>query len=954
MPEGAAASGESLVPGALWHTRDMLVGRDGELQRCRAALNSAAAGQASTIGIVGDAGIGKTALLSAVAVLDERFRRLHVIGVPSEAVIAYAGVEALLRPLTGWIADLPVVRQLPLRAALRLDGAAMPDPLSLVGSVLALLAVASAVDPLLLTVDDAHWLDDASRQVLEAVGRRLGGERIVMIMASRNLTALSDPDRTVRLAALNRADAEELLTECRPGLTGAVVDELHRRTGGNPLWLLELADTLTPRQARGRSTLGESGHVPERIEAVQLSRIAALTPSARDLLSVVAQVGRGELSIVHAATRELGLSADDSVAALHELVTVDLVDVTDFSVALSHPLLRQSILTAGGPSGLRRAHLSLAAALADVDPDRALWHRAAAATGPDDGLSAELVDFAERLADTAQPDSARQAYEAAAAVTMQAASRADRLIRAAEVSLRGASGAATVRLVGQLRPLTFLDKGQRRRLQIVEAWLAVHAGHRARAGAALLDAVRDLPAAERAPIVAAAIATAIEGGDHATARDGLRLLTGADPLLGDDALAGFVEFARPAVEYLTSGTPAELPGTLRVGLARWPVTTNIPTLSAMRDTAMEAGELTTARSISLVIAEAARASGDVYAIANTALATAFCDHALANWNSAASRAFETTQLLDESFATVTVAEALLLLADIDASRGHSEACRATCARIRALAEQLSDPGIAVLADRREALLDIPSADPSAALHRLFAADRLFERAELAHPYYSAVPDLVEVLVRLGRRDEAAAIAPRFLDLIGDGAPSPPRARAQRVRALIVDGSGYDELFEESIAADLATGQSFHAARTMLTQGERQRRDGRRTAARERLEQALDIFSRLEAAPWMNRARAELTATGLAPATAARPAVIHSFTNQELQVAALVAEGHRNTEIAAALYLSTKTVEFHLTRAYRKAGVSNRTQLASLMSRHKAVETPMRSARIESERAAASW
>ena len=931
----------------------MLVGRDGELRRCRAALNSAAAGQASAIEVVGDAGIGKTALLSAAAVLDNRFRRLHVSGVPSEAVIAYAGVEALLRPLTGWIADLPVARQLPLRAALRIDGTAMPEPLSLVGSVLALLAVASAVDPLLLTVDDAQWLDEASRQVLGAVGRRLGGERIVMMMTSRDLTAPFDPDRTVRLATLNRGDAEELLRERRPGLTAAVVDELHRRTGGNPLWLLELADGLTPRQARGRSTLGESDHVPERAEAVHLSRIAAVTPSARDLLGVVAQVGRGELSTVHAAARELGLSAADSVAALHELVTVDLVDVTDVSVALSHPLLRQSIVTAGGPSGLQRTHLSLAAALADIDPDRALWHRAAAATGPDDGLSAELVDFAERLAETSQPDSARQAYEAAAAVTGQAASRAERLIRAAEVSLRGASGAATVRLLGQLLPLTFLDTRQRRRLKIVEAWAAVHAGHRARAGAALLDAVRDLPAAERAQIVAAAIASAIDGGDHATAREGVRLLAEADASLGDGALVGFVEFARPAVEYLTAGTRGELPATLRVGLSRWPATTHIPTLSAMRDTAMEAGELTTARSISLVIADAARASGDVYAIANAALAIAFCDHALANWNSAASRAFETTQLLEESFATVTVAEALLLLADIDASRGHSAACRATCARIRALAEQLSDPGFAVLADRREALLDIPSADPSAALRRLFAADRLFQRAELAHPYYSAVPDLVEVLVRLGRRDEAVAIAPRFLDLIGDGAPNPPRARALRVRALLVDGSGYDELFEESIAADLATGQAFHAARTMLTQGERQRRDGRRIAARYSLEQALDIFSRLEAAPWMNRARAELAATGSAPPTASRPAVVHSLTNQELQIAALVAEGHRNSEIAAALYLSTKTVEFHLTRAYRKAGVSNRTQLASLMSRPEAVDNPLRSTRIDRDRAAAA-
>ncbi len=905
--------------------------------RCRAALASAADGRAALLDVVGEPGIGKTALLAEVAASEPRFLTLRVTGVPAESVIAYAGVEVLIRPVADRIAALPADAQRALAGALRNLGSAMPEPLPVAGALLALLAAVSADQPVLVSIDDAQWLDEPSRQVFAAIGRRLGGERVAMFVASRDVRESGPDAQPICLDAFAANESRQLLRERHPALSADIADTLHRRAAGNPLCLVEVADELTPAQLSGRAPLPGDEYVPQRIRAAHLARIDAVSRSARLLLVIAACAGRSELPIVLSAFRAVDPD-EDGMSALDELLAADLVRIDGTQAVLRHPLLRSSTAERAGSSGLRRAHEGLCVALSATDPDRALWHRAAAQPEYDEDLAAELADFAQRLTARAQPDSARQALQRAAELTADPERRRERLVCAAEISLRGTSGAQTAALIAELAAMPALSAGHRQRVRVVEAWTEVRLGHRARAAAGLLAAAADMSSA-RTDLLADAVAAAVEDGDHETARQGVDMLvddgrsatgpnTGID---GGETDVDFVALADAAIDYLSRPRQASLPAALRAAIDCWPTTSHVASLSIMRDTALQSGELEQGRSIATAMLDVARESGDVSAMASATLTLAFCDHALTNWNSAAARAFEATQLVDESAAPVVVADALLLLVDIDASRGQAAACQAGCVRVRRLAEQLADPGYAVLADRREALLHIPGNDPSAARHILESALRRFRRAGMSHPFFSPVPDLIEVLLRVGRRDEAEALAPEFLDLVGDDAPDPPRARALRVRGLLAGAEDYDSLFDRSVAADEASGQLFHAARTRLCQAERRRRDGRRVDARDRLEQALRTFRGVEATPWIARAERELAAAGGAPAAASTPAVTQNLTHQELQIATKVAEGHRNTDIAAALYLSTKTVEFHLTRVYRKAGVTNRTQLAAVMS-----------------------
>jgi DNA-binding CsgD family transcriptional regulator len=353
-------------------------------------------------------------------------------------------------------------------------------------------------------------------------------------------------------------------------------------------------------------------------------------------------------------------------------------------------------------------------------------------------------------------------------------------------------------------------------------------------------------------------------------------------------------------------------------------------LRVLLSVALAAGHLATARALSRLLADSARSAGDVTALVGALARSAFCDHSLGRWNVAYATADEARRLASAAHAPDVVGELLHLTADIDAARGRADACRDACVALRAMADRQDDPVLHALADRREGSLLLSCDDPGAAVPRFESAAQLLAVAGQTHPFFSPAPELAEAYVRLERAADARRVADAFLEHVGSGAPPTARARALRLQGLLATDSDYDEAFCESAALDELTGLRYPLARTLLLHGERLRRDRRRVDARIPLERALDLFRGLEAAPWAERAERELAACGVVARVDAGKASSAALTPQELQIGLMVKKGLRNREIAAAMYVSVRTVEFHLSSAYRKLGVSTRTQLAAVL------------------------
>jgi len=467
------------------------------------------------------------------------------------------------------------------------------------------------------------------------------------------------------------------------------------------------------------------------------------------------------------------------------------------------------------------------------------------------------------------------------------------------------------------------------RIQALEGQLNLRLGWRPDLGESVATACRSLDRTRAVPLLITVARTAIDEGDTAAARDTVDQLEALD-----GGSAEFRSLVRIRCDLGDGAADVQATAAARLerAFAQPPSPADdFATLATVAGAALDRGRIALARSIYLRAEPLARTSGDVDDITNVAFGVAFCDHTLGAWTSAYARALEVSDLLLDIDIPVRRCEALLLQAEIDAARGQASRCRATCAQVRTLSGPLFDPVIALLGERREALLDLGIGRLDQAAVRLEAAVAYCRLHAIHYPYHSPVPDLVEVYVRSGRLDDARAVAPEFLDRVGPLAPPLARARSLRIRGLLASGPEYDAAFTESVELDLSNGHVFQAARTLLCQGERRRRDRRRVEARARLRTALDMFQRLEAAPWVARCEAELAASGAAVTPVRDADVSTLLTAQELQVAILVAEGRRTRDVAETLFLSPRTVESHLSRVYRKLGVNTRTQLSRRMN-----------------------
>ena len=890
--------------------RRVLTGRAAQLEQLTTLLDRARSGEAASGGLLGAAGMGKTSLLDALADSASDFRVVRASGVAAESALGYAGLAVLLRPLLPHADALPPRQRRALSHCMAVDESGPVDLLALGSAILSLMVEAAEARPLLVVVDDVHLFDAESRRALGFALRRLDGEAVAVAVSSRSASGLPDgiADRVV-LRPLDHQESWELLRMRRPDLDDAQLREHADLAQGNPLALVELAASHAP-------SAPVSTEDPDRsLVDLFAARIAALSADAREAMLLAVLDGRVDAAVVVAA-----LTPPSGRAYVDECIDAGLLQAHGSRLRLRHPVVSSAVLSTSRPAETRLAHARLADVLAATDPTRALWHRAHAAEGSDSALASDMAEWGRRTRTSGRPDEASQAFELAASLTLDAEKQAAYSLDAADSAFAQGSSERTRAQIVRARehPLTASSAA---RARMLEARLDLGRGWQPAIGDRALAVVDDLPEADCRAAVVELILMSLEGHDADFARRAIRqrpTITDEHPLIGR------------LVEALAQQQTAEPPeGADAVDELRRLVTfesSDLVTLMVMSTAAFDAGVPSRGRELLLRAEELARGTGDVDRLTSVLTGLAFADVQVGSWTSAVSRARAAIDLLDTDTNPERLVESLLMCAEIDAARGHEQQCRATCRRAREAGGRLQRPWGLVLADRREGLLDLGLGNLARAAASMESAMSAAALHHFSDPYFSAAPDLVEVYLRLDRREDAVAAGKAFLATDSPTWPAPARARALRVRGLL-DSEDYDASFEASVALDLAAGFTFHPARTLLVHGERLRRDGRRVDARQRLVRALDIFRRLEADPWTSRTEAELAASGLSASRPGTDSVSQLLTPQELQVAALVAEGRRNREIADTLFLSPRTVESHLGRIFRKLGVSTRTQLA---------------------------
>ncbi|MFI9560298.1 helix-turn-helix transcriptional regulator [Nonomuraea endophytica] len=908
----------------------MLWGRQRETAVIERVVAAARAGRSEALVLRGEPGIGKSALLRHAVDVAGGARVLRGTGVESESELPFAGLHLLLHPHLGRVDALPERQAAALGAALGVAPGADGDRFLVGLAVLTLLADLAEGGPLLCLIDDAHWLDHASAEVLLFAARRLHAEGIAMIFAVRDeqpsgFSASGLPELT--LDGLDPDAAASLLAERAAGLAPQVRTQILDEAGGNPLALLELPVDLHD----GPPPAGGPG---DGLRRAFVHRIADLPAATRRLLVVAAADDTADPAVVFGAAARLGASLTD-VAAGEQ---ASLLLFADGRLTFRHPLVRAAVYQST-PLALRlEAHRALAETLGPADADRRAWHLAAITSGPDEQVAALLEDSAERARARGGYAAMAAAYERAAALSEDRDRRGQLLLAAAEAAVDAGrldhAGALAARATESGAGPVMLARAASIRATVADEHhrpasaqrILTSAGLAAGLDAELADSLLfravdsaivagDLPAiretadqmAHRAPHARRASALARMaigfGGDIADGVRALRELTG----LADS----------PTLRELT-GSPHLKELTGLAGSPHLRETALVPSWYwALGD---DAGGLRLADEL----VRACREQGAIGVLPLALCALSRFQILLGHRHDALANAEEGLRIARDTGHRMSEIYLASLLADLAALQGDEERCRALIEDCRA-----QRPGLGtVLSSGASSLLAL-------GLGRY--EDVLAEQQVIEDPAHLpftlfALPDVIEAAARTGRPEQAAAACDWYTRWAAHSGNTWAAAVAARCRALLSDHpeSHYAEAVEHGASRPL------EEARTRLLYGEWLRRERRRADARPHLRTALAIFEGLGAALFAERARTELRAAG-----ESRPArqddatdLVERLTPQELQVARLAADGLSNRAIGARLFLSPRTVGYHLSNAYPKLGVSSRTELAGLDLTHR--------------------
>jgi DNA-binding CsgD family transcriptional regulator len=902
--------------------RCSLLDRDHELDVLRAALDGVRA-RGDAVLLRGEPGTGKSVLIGwaqreAVA---RGFTVLKTTGVQAETGMPFAGLQQLLRPVAGRVIALPGTQHDALRSAFGLDAGA-PDLYLVALATLSLLGEAAAAGPLLLVADDAHWLDRSTADVLAFVARRLEADPIILLAAAREgyATALDDtPVRELRLRRLGDDDAQRLLDARAPGLEPEVRDRVLAEASGNPLALVEL-----PLAWQAVTADTDADAVPDelpltaRLERAFAGRLAGL-PTATSTLLLLAALDDGHTlaETLDAASEILG--ARPALAALAPAEAAGLVELDARGLRFRHPLVRSAVRQSATTVARTRAHAALAHALGAADPHRSAWHRAAATLEPDDEVATALADAAESARRRGAVPVAISALKRSATLTVDAASRAERLIAAAELEHQLGRRNAASRLLDQVDGRR-LDAGRRGRL----TWLRDHMHEtRGRLTIAQLLALADGMLEARAPGVALDATLAAAHRAHwfdaaqadrdaigATAR---RLPFGDEEprLLAAFTLADPIAHGATVIERLAAASPAGYadPEDLRLlGIALLVIP-----------------EYELAGAFLAASVEGLREQGRLAVLARALGSQAYAALFRGDFALAGQAADEGVRLTRETRQPRWECSCLTFLAHLDGISGDPERAEARLAEAeRLLRAPRSTPALQHFQLARGAT-SLAAGAPEVAFDQLA---RVFDPNDITYNPLVGAPglvDLADAAVAADRVEAARAIARHAAPVIlRTGSPSARRA-LEHARAVLAEPADAETAFAAALAHD-APDAAWDRARLRLAHGLWLRRRRRVADARASLRIALDGFDALGAQPWADRAGQELRATG--ERTRRRlPETRDALTPQELHIARLAAEGLTNREIGKRLFLSHRTVGSHLYKIFPKLGISSRGELA---------------------------
>ena len=906
----------------------MLVGRAVERQEIEQALARARAGASATLALVGEPGIGKTALLDYAAGCAAGMRLLRARGIESEAQIPFASLLELIRPALVMLDKIPGPQAIALEAALALRPGAAQERFAVGAATLSLLAAYAEQAPLAVLVDDAHWLDGSSAQALLFAFRRLVADPIAVIVAVRGgePSLLDGADLPVlQVGGLTSDEAAKLVR----GLAPEAARQLHRATAGNPLALLELASdgddlALAP---DGAPVL-----VPARISRAFLHRAGRLGQAAQQALALAATSDTGDLPLLERAAAPLGID----LSALATAESAGLVTLRAGAVEFRHPLARSAIYADAPADQRRAAHRALAAALPDRDIDRRAWHLAAAAVGTDASASAALEQAGARSRERSAYATAAAAFERAGRLAADGERCVRLLWQAAESGWLAGLTDRAVALLDQARASTS-DPVLLVEIDQLAGHIATRRGPVMR-GHAILTAAAERADPERAVAMLADAASAcfyagnpaamlsaaeraraaLPENPSARARFLAAIAVGMARILGGDAAVG-AEAVHEAITLAESS--ADLGDDLQL----------IPWFAIGPLFLRETGA---GRSLLEHALRTARARAAVGALPFVLNLIARDQATTDRWAIATATYQEAIYLARESGQQTELTFGLAGLAWLQARRGREQECRACAAEALDLCHELGTQlheiwAVAALGD-----LELGLGDAAGAAGHFEQVQQLLHDLAITDTDLSPAAELVDAYTRLGRNAEAQRVAAQFTAAASDKGQPWSLARALRCRGLLAADAGFSAHFERALGQHEQTPDAFEAARTRLAYGERLRRARNRVLAREQLRAAVDVFERLDARPWADRARTELAATG-ETRRRREPGMIDELTPQELQIALLLTAGKTTRETAAALFLSPKTVEYHLRHVYQKLGIHSRNELAQTL----AVPTP---------------
>jgi DNA-binding CsgD family transcriptional regulator len=910
----------------------MLLGRRAERVEIEALLGAARDRRSGCLLITGDPGIGKSTLLAYAEKQAEGMTVLSARGYESESEIPFAGLSDLFYSQLHLLDALPAPQAAALRSALSLGPPVPGDRFSVCAATVSMLAAAAEDAPLLVLVDDVHWLDASSREAILFAARRLHAEGIAVLLGSRVDAPSGDVAgvRQLRLQPLDPDDAAPLLGRLVPKASVDLRRKIYEAAAGNPLAIRELCDEWQ----RNSEPLPPSGVPPEsRLAAALGGRLADLPGATHRALMLVAASPGAETDLVLRAAQATGLDLADFAPA----ETARLVVIEDRRVVFAHPLFRSILYGSATAHARASAHAALADALADTPGDAAAdaraWHLAAARIPPDEETTTLLTEAGNRARRRGGHGEAARAFEAAARFSTPDV-RPVLLRRAARGWELAGRSDRVLPLLKEALPLA-AEPHLRAMIRHMDAYARMWRGRPADGLQRMVSAAQDVEDVdpERAALMNAdsAIACFMLGRIDF----GMRLLERAYHLThrrpGAGASVRLAASVGLAIGLTTQARRAEAKRLLADCAAQLDRCDPLEQAQELAHAAFACVWLEeyaqAARWLQRVITEARRL-GALGILPQTLGMHAELCFRTGRWSESRAAALESVTLAAET--RQADAYSRYFVARLDGLQGREEECRAGVEYVTRTASRFDADGLPPFTGHLRGRLALTRGDSDEAIRLLEEVSRMpmmtQTRDQCVIPW---AYDLIEAYARAHRSDEARA-------LLTDVAPRPDdpdhrwaHAATARCRGLLAPRHEMNHEFESALELHERDGQPFERARTQLCFGERLRRDRRRGQARQQLRQALETFRLLHAVGWIQRAEAELAATGETLDRGTGVAAL--LTPQELQVATVVAHGASNSEAAAALFLSPKTIEYHLSNVYRKTQLRSRHDLSTLLS-----------------------